>query len=61
MALKPKPSKPVRSAAESPEPITVPEVSQVVLEAIALAFGDRPLDCHTARRGLAHAVAATGD
>ena len=38
-----------------PEPLTVEEVSKVVLTAIVYAFGDRPLDVDTARKGLAHA------
>jgi hypothetical protein len=38
------------------EPVTVREVADVVLKALATAFGDRPLDTDTARRGLSHAA-----
>lgn len=37
------------------EPVTVAEVEQAVLKAIAEKFGDRPLDVDTAKKGLAHA------
>ncbi len=40
----------------SDEPITVMEVSAVVLKALAAEFGDRVPDADTARHGLAHAA-----
>jgi hypothetical protein len=39
-----------------PEPVTETEVAFVVLRTLATAFGDRPLDQDTARRGLAMAA-----
>lgn len=39
-----------------PEPVSVQEVSDAVLRAIATSFGDRPLDLSTARMGLAQAA-----
>jgi hypothetical protein len=39
---------------EIAEPISVLEVSTVVLNALAAESGDRPLDVGTARHGLAH-------
>jgi len=38
------------------DPVTVMDVSRVVLEAIAAKFEGRLLDCHTARHGVAHAA-----
>ena len=37
-------------------PVTVEEVARTTLTAIIRAFGDRPLDINTARRGLAQAA-----
>lgn len=44
------------SRRKAPSPVTVAEVSAAVLRAIATAFGDRPVDNDTLRRGLADAA-----
>ncbi|WP_428661423.1 hypothetical protein [Reyranella sp.] len=39
-----------------PDPVTVEEVARITVTAIVRAFGGRPMDINTARRGLAQAA-----
>jgi len=39
-----------------PDPVTMEEVARATVTAIMQAFGDRPMEINTARRGLAQAA-----